>query len=140
MLSHIYKKYFNTFYVYNYILKSLINSTTTNLFNSVKYFLYKELLNTFNAFKLLKSTNYYSGKYVNSLKLKNAYTLTVKNTSIPFFKNKINKFLYLQLITLLTNYFNYTNVYNLQTLYVPLNTNFFFYTFINLFYFKIRNN
>lgn len=133
-----YNNKFNVFNLYNYIFSKPLNSLKTNLFLSIKYSLLKDLLviidsfsnNIPNTSNFLPNTKPYKYSF---------YLQNIKFTSIFFYKNKINKILYANLVMLMSYYYTYINQITISTSNMTLPNMFNFFTFTNLFYFKVRN-
>jgi hypothetical protein len=120
--------YFNTFNVYRYVFINLDNTIKTNLLKSLKYLLLRQLD---------KSTSEVKSK-LSHQKL-NTYPLSVTSVTTPTSKTATNKFLFFILNLVLSNYKTQYNFFEVKTSSLPLSINLQFFTFINLFYFKIRN-
>jgi hypothetical protein len=128
-----YLKYFNIFTTYNYIFNKVIVITTLNIFLSVQYLFLKKILATLRT---IKTT---SKQFLNKPNIHFSYTKSVETVSLPFSKNKLTKVIYLKFIILTSYYYNYLQTFKLNTTNIPLSSDFYFFTFLNLFYFKIRN-
>jgi hypothetical protein len=133
LLTHafIYNKYFNVIYLYKYILYKLSNTLISNLVLSTKYFSLKLAINS-NVKDVTSIPKTFTPP-------KTIYYYTVKKISSFFHKTKTNKILYLYVHFLMSYYHTHTNLTKLASSGVFLIKNFNLLTFINLFYFKIRN-
>jgi hypothetical protein len=130
----MFKKHFNIYTLYASFFKYIPTTLVSNMFLSLKYVFLQKLTISINSrlqYKSVVKPRNLSTIYV--------YKQPIKHTSIVFFKNKLNNTLYYNLYVLLTNYMCYKNNYKFNLTNLPLNTNFHIFTFINLFYFKIRN-
>merc|ERR1711976_1028176 len=95
--NYIYKKYFNVFYMYNYIIKSSLKTVTINLLLSLKYTLFRYINISMELFT-------HNSKSKTSLKVlnpkfmlkKSLYIDIIKTISLPCLKTKFNNFLYLK--------------------------------------------
>jgi len=136
-LNQINKYYHNPFLIFLFIFKKLHNTLKLNLVLSLKYSVLKTLL-----YKINNNPKYCISKN-KSLLTHNTFGMsrlkTIKYTSIPFYKYDYNKLIYLILYKLVTMYQPYNNTHVFTVKNLPLKINFFFFTFLNLFYFKIRN-
>jgi hypothetical protein len=123
--------HFNPFLIFTFLFKNLHNIIKTGFVLSIKYKALKTTLSKINH-KTNSSKNTHN-TYSNSI-LKN-----IRYVSIPFYKYNYNKLIYLILNKLLVLYQSNINSHTLSIKNIPINNNLFFYTFINLFYFKVRN-
>jgi hypothetical protein len=68
------------------------------------------------------------------------YKKTIKITILPIYKSKLNLILYyFSIIFSVSNYINVSNHFKVHSNYIVLNSNFNFFMFLNLFYFKVRH-
>lgn len=119
--------------MYSSLFKYKPTTLTSNMFLSLKSFFLQKLISTLTN---LNSTKKFS---IVDASPNYLYKHPVKYSSIVFFKNKLNNILYYNLYMLVANYLCYKNTNNLNLTNLPLNTNFHIFTFLNLFYFKVRN-
>ena len=127
-----YHREYNIYTLYNYFFNKTNNQQMTNILLSIKYRLYINIIKSFNLVSKVYSIerNHTCRVY---------YLVNVKKVAISFNKTKLNKLFFIKLIYLTTNYSSYFNLYTLGTTSLPINPNFIFYSFINLFFFKTRN-
>ena len=121
-------KHFNIYVLYAFIFSNKRSIPALNLIISLKLSTV-QLLN-----KFLKPTCAY--KPVKALQV---YNKVVKYVSTSFLKNRVNSLVYINIINLLLLYKPSLKTVTSTSINVWLNHNFYFITFINLFYFKIRN-
>jgi len=129
-----YCREYNIYTLYNYFCYKTSNQQTTNIFLSVKYRLYKNIIKSFN---LDNKIFYPKQGYTSNNRV--YYFDNMQKVTISFNKTRLSKLFFIKLIYLLTNYSSYFNLHTLITTTLPINPNFVFYSFINLFFFKTRN-
>lgn len=128
-------KYFNFFKIYmSFMYISPLKITPINTLLSIKYYLSIELFNNLN----FKTTKTFTNGSLNLIKNNYLFNLKLINTS--FKKNKSNILFFLKLLIVLKNYINYTNTLFFKKQVNNINLNLLFNTYLNLFYFKIRNS
>jgi hypothetical protein len=127
---NLFKKLFNVFISFTYLYSFYKNHQLTNLILSTKFILFKILSNIVSFKKKIKCL---------SKPNTTVYLQASKHLCLPFSKNRLNSIFYLTIIVVISNYVNYRNIFYLKNLIVNFNTNMYLLTFINQFYFKIRN-
>jgi len=128
-LKLLHTKYFQPFSLFTHIFEKITNTVTNNLLKSIKYWLLQKTLTYLNQppqYKYLDKKNF-------------LYTNTTKSLTGVSYKTNLNKLLLFILSVISGNYMCNTNFFKVNTSTLPLNTNFYFFTFINLFYFKTRS-
>ena len=123
--------YFNPFLIFTFLFKKLHNIIKINFILSLKYKALKTTLSNINY----KPNSSKKTNLINN----NSILKTIKYTSIPFYKYNYNKLIYFTLNKLLSLYQTNNNTYTLFIKNTPITNNLYFFLFINLFYFKVRN-
>lgn len=127
---------FTTYTLYMSICLGLGRSLISNLVLSTKY-IFLCLVNKF--WNILHNNGITSDDSIYSTTPVVIYPVSVPYTNINFLKTSISRLLHLTLITLMGVYNNFLNKTVILSTHLPLNKNFRFFRFFNLFFFKIRN-
>jgi len=130
--SNLLNYYYNIYVLYAYYITKSITSLPSNLLFSIKYFFLQQ--STIGITIVSQKTPHLVSKPAFK-----TYLSVITHTSLNFAKNRLNQILYLNLFILVSSYFSYIKSYSMTQVSLTLNVNFYFLTFINLFYFKIRN-
>jgi len=131
--NFVYFKYFNIFLLYKYLFLPLNNTTLSNQLKSIKFNLLNCLSSSLGPKKNTPNHTYKCVKVVN------LYNNIVHVVKLFIHKSVINKLLIFKLYLILLNYQSVYNFFNPTKNEILLNSNLYFLTFTNLFYFKIRN-
>lgn len=129
-LSNTHFKSLNLFY----ILTSTYSRFSGNMSNNITKSLYFLLFNYIIRYvsKSYKSSFPYTKPFI--------YKKVIKIALLPIYKTKLNLLLYYtSKIFSTSNYISILNYFVVKSNYIILNSNFNFYMFINLFYFKVRH-
>lgn len=125
--------YFSVYRLHSTLVNLSYKLQPNNLLLSLKFLSLNYLLDFFKN-KNKKKSN----QFPQLLSIKN-YLIPLKSTSVPFFKNKLNNLFYLNIILTLYKYVSVVNFFNVTKLLLVKNPNLRLVTFLNLFYFKIKN-
>lgn len=128
--NYTYIKYFNIFLLLKYFFSPLNQTLTSNLLKSIKFVILKNIN---------KINNLQNSSFLDKNNKTMIYNTTVQKITLFIHKNKLNKLLFFLISTLLLKYQNTQNFFNLNKNGLVLNTSFYFFSFLNLFYFKIRS-
>jgi len=125
------KNYFSVYNFHSTLINRSYKLQPNNLLLSLKFLSLNYLLYFFN--------NKNKSNQVTQLASVKRYLIPLKSTSVPFFKNKLNNLFYLNIILTLYKYISVVNSFNVTKLLLVKNPNLRLVTFLNLFYFKIKN-
>ena len=129
--TSLHTKYFHSLTLFIHIFEKIINTVTNNLLKSIKYWLLKKVLVYLNQTPKKKTIHLSKEPFT--------YLYTVKAVTGVSYKTNLNKLLLFVLNIIAGNYLCNTKFFTVKTSTIPLNTNFYLFTFINLFYFKTRS-
>lgn len=126
---NLHSSYFQSFNLLLYIFGKVTNTLSNNLLSSIKHNILTKIL--IYLTQPHKKYFFHKKPFI--------YQNTTKSITGVSYKTTLNKLLLLILNVITSGYITNTNFFTVKTSTLPLNTNFSFFTFINLFYFKTRS-